>query len=136
MYSQHLSSSSPQGVQISSVVIQDIVLPPSVRNQMQSIIEQATATEEENFKHFQEIYNSRLEEELCGLIQSYEEGREKEYLLGNENINKEKVQLEDAISLSRKAEAKIREEARQKIQSIQERCLYDVKQIKDASVSI
>jgi hypothetical protein len=96
----------------------------------------ASTREQQNLKHDEEMYQSRMEDEVRGLLQSYGEEREEESQKGLEGINKEIVRLEDAIAQSKKAEAEIREDARVRIKSIHEKYAYEIQKTKDASVSI
>lgn len=68
--------------------------------------------------HQNNMQNTRMEEEVATLLQTFEEKKLTEKTSGIEKINEEKVKLNDAIAEAKKSEASIREEASAKIQKI------------------
>ncbi len=125
----------PQGVQLLSVVIRNVSLPSDVQWKMSQDAIESSNREEEGIEHFHDMHIAKMEEEMSGLLQSYNEDRQLESQIALERISREKVRLEGAIAMSKKAEAEIREEARARIQGILERGSYEVQKITDAAVS-
>ena len=68
--------------------------------------------------HQNNMQNTRMEEEVVTLLQTFDEQKIREETLGVEKINEERVKLNDAIAEARKSEAAIREEAKAKIQKV------------------
>ncbi len=77
--------------------------------------------------------DTRQQEEMRGLLQTYDEDRQQERQIALEQINLERVQLEDAIALTKKAEAEILEDARIRIESMHQKQAYEIQRIQDAS---
>ncbi len=91
--------------------------------------------EEESIQHIHEMQHIRMEEEMRGLLQSYDEIKKQENQITLAEINGEKYRLEDAIALAKKAEAEINEDSKVQIESMQEKHAYEIQKIKDATVS-
>ena len=123
----------PQGVQIVSVAIKNVTLPTEVQSKFNNEVVAHTTRQHERIKHLHAMKDTRQKEELRGLLQSYDEDRQEERQIALEQINLERVQLEDAIALTKKAEAEILEDARIRIENLQEKQSYEIQRIKDSS---
>lgn len=123
----------PQGVQVLSVAVKNVILPTTIRSQLGSKVVNLTSRQHERIKHLHAMTDTIHQEEMRGLLQTYDEDRQQERQIALEEINKERVQLEDAIALTKKAEAEILEDARIRIENMKERYSYEIQQIEDAS---
>ncbi len=123
----------PQGVQVLSVAVKNVILPTTIRSQLGSEVVNLTTRQHERIKHLHAMTDTIHHEEMRGLLQTYDEDRQQERQIALEEINKERVQLEDAIALTKKAEAEILEDARIRIENMKERYSYEIQQIEDAS---
>lgn len=126
---------SSQGVQILNVIIKSVKLPMNIQKQMSQEIQDIHTREEESIQHIHEMQHIRMEEEMRGLLQSYDEIKKQETQITLAEINGEKGRLEDSIALAKKAEAEISEDSRVQIESMQEKHAYEIQKIKDAMVS-
>ena len=79
--------------------------------------------------HQDNMQNTRMEEEVVTLLQTFEEKKIQEETAGTEKINVEKVKLNDAIAEAKKSEASIREEASAKIQKLRAENSLEVQRV-------
>ena len=123
----------PQGVQIVSVAIKNVTVPTEIQSKFSNEVVTLAKRQHERIKHLHSMKGTRQKEEMRGLLQSYDEGRQEERQIALEQINLERVQLEDAIALTKKAEAEILEDAKIRIENLQEKKSYEIQRIKDSS---
>jgi len=79
--------------------------------------------------HQNNMQNTRMEEEVVTLLQTFEEKELQEKTAGTEKINEEKVKLNDAIAEASKSEASIREEANAKIEKLRAENRLEVQRV-------
>lgn len=75
------------------------------------------------------IMKRLMEQEVISLLQSFEEIKLQEEVIGKEKINEAVIKLNDDIAASRKSEASIREEASGKIQKLRAENNLEVQRI-------
>jgi len=119
----------PQGVEILSIMIQSCTLPKEIEQQMEEKTKVISKNAQQRMFHQNNMQNTRMEEEIVTLMQTFEEQRQQEESAGAEQINEEKVKLNDAIAEAKKAEAAIREEAIAKIQKLRAESNLEVQRI-------
>jgi len=114
----------PQGVQIVSVMIKSCLLPKEIESQMEEKTKVISKNAQQRMFHQNNMQNTRMEEEIVTLMQTFEEKKQQEESAGAERINEEKVKLNDEMAEAMKSEATIREEADASIQKLKaENCL-------------
>ncbi|KAL7519710.1 hypothetical protein ACHAWX_004469 [Stephanocyclus meneghinianus] len=100
----------PQGVQILSIMIQSCTLPKEIETQMEEKTMVISKNAQQRMFHQNNMQNTRMEEEIVTLMQTFEELRHQEECAGSEQINEEKVKLNDAVADAKKSEATIIQE--------------------------
>mmetsp|Transcript_27822 Transcript_27822/g.50285 ORF Transcript_27822/g.50285 Transcript_27822/m.50285 type:complete len:534 (-) Transcript_27822:92-1693(-) len=119
----------PQGVEILSIMIKSCCLPTEIRGQMEEKTKVISKNAQQRMFHQNNMQNTRMEEEVVTLLQTFEEKKLQEETAGIEKINTEKVKLNDAIAEAKKSEASIREEASAKIQKLRAENNLEVQRI-------
>jgi len=99
----------PQGVQITSVMIMTVTLPDDICEQMSDKTMIISANAQQRMEHQNSMQNTRMNEQIQTMLQSFAEQREQMVTSGNEKENSEQVLLNDAIALAEKAELNIKE---------------------------
>ena len=110
-------------------MIQSCTLPKEIEQQMEEKTKVISKNAQQRMFHQNNMQNTRMEEEIVTLMQTFEEQRQQEESAGAEQINEEKVKLNDAIAGAKKAEAAIREEAIAKIQKLRAESNLEVQRI-------
>lgn len=116
-------------MEILSIMIQSCTLPKEIEQQMEEKTKVISKNAQQRMFHQNNMQNTRMEEEIVTLMQTFEEQRQQEESAGAEQINEEKVKLNDAIAEAKKAEAAIREEAIAKIQKLRAESNLEVQRI-------
>mmetsp|Transcript_25064 Transcript_25064/g.60293 ORF Transcript_25064/g.60293 Transcript_25064/m.60293 type:complete len:525 (-) Transcript_25064:174-1748(-) len=119
----------PQGVEILSIMIESCRLPKEIESQMEEKTKVISKNAQQRMFHSANMQNTRMEEEVVTLLQTFEETKIREETAGIEKINEEKVKLNDAIAGAQKSVAAIREEASSKIQKLRAENSLDVQRI-------
>ncbi len=119
----------PQGVQIVSVMIKSCLLPKEIESQMEEKTKVISKNAQQRMFHQNNMQNTRMEEEIVTLMQTFEEQRQQEESAGAERINEEKVKLNDEMAEARKSEATIREEADASIQKLKAENSLEVQRV-------
>jgi hypothetical protein len=134
----HLANIRPQGVEILSIMIQSCTLPQDISNQMEEKTKVISLNAQQRMYHQNNMQNTRMEEEIVTLMQTFEEQRVQEESSGREMINEEKVKLDDAKAEAVKSQAVIVEEGIARIQKLKAESALEVQRItnrKDESIS-
>mmetsp|Transcript_40925 Transcript_40925/g.85981 ORF Transcript_40925/g.85981 Transcript_40925/m.85981 type:complete len:531 (+) Transcript_40925:151-1743(+) len=119
----------PQGVEILSIMIESCRLPKEIESQMEEKTKVISKNAQQRMFHQNNMQNTRMEEEVVTLLQTFEEKKLQEETSGIEKINEEQVKLNDAIAEAKKSEAAIREEASAKIQKLRAESSLEVQRI-------
>mmetsp|Transcript_26804 Transcript_26804/g.48656 ORF Transcript_26804/g.48656 Transcript_26804/m.48656 type:complete len:352 (-) Transcript_26804:640-1695(-) len=119
----------PQGVEILSIMIESCRLPQEIESQMEEKTKVISKNAQQRMFHQNNMQNTRMEEEVVTLLQTFEEEKLQEETAGIEKINEEKVKLNDAIAEAAKSEASIREEAHVKIQKLRAENSLEVQRV-------
>ena len=99
-------------------MIQSCRLPEEIESQMEEKTKVISKNAQQRMFHQHNMQNTRMEEEIQTLMQSFEEQRLQEESAGEEQINEEKVKLNDDIAEAEKAVAAIREESNARIHKL------------------
>ncbi|KAL7537486.1 hypothetical protein ACHAXR_007850 [Thalassiosira sp. AJA248-18] len=121
----------PQGVEILSIMIESCRLPTEIESQMEEKTKVISKNAQQRMFHQNNMQNTRMEEEVVTLLQTFEEKKLQEETAGIEKINEEKVKLNDAIAEAKKSEASIREEASAKIQKLRAENNLEVQRVEE-----
>jgi len=81
--------------------------------------------------HINTLQNTRMDQQVQTLLQTFEEQREQELSSGDEILNAEQVKLNDTIAQAVKEEANIREETKVRIGNMEAENDLEVQRIKD-----
>jgi len=119
----------PQGVEILSIMIESCRLPQEIESQMEEKTKVISKNAQQRMFHQNNMQNTRMEEEVVTLLQTFEEKKLQEETAGVEKINEEQVKLNDAIAEAIKSEASIREEAHAKIQKLRAENSLEVQRV-------
>ena len=131
----YLRSRRPQGVEILSIMIESCRLPKEIETQMEEKTKVISKNAQQRMFHQNNMQNTRMEEEVVTLLQTFEEKKIQEETAGIEKINEEQVKLNDAIAEAKKSEAAIREEAAAKIQKLRAENSLEVQRVISRKVS-
>ena len=110
-------------------MIQSCTLPPDISNQMEEKTKVISLNAQQRMYHQNNMQNTRMEEEIVTLMQTFEEQRIQEESSGKEMINEEKVKLDDAKAEAVKSEAAIIEEGVAKIGKLKAESALEVQRI-------
>jgi len=116
-------------------VIQSIVL--SKENQFileEKIVSISEKTEQQIF-YEDEMKSSEMEAEIIAMRQTFLEEINREYQSGHEEINIEKVKLNDEISLAKRSEAAIEQETIVRIDNFFAQNDYEIQRVKDMTAA-
>ena len=119
----------PQGVQILSIMIQSCTLPKEIESQMEEKTKAICKNAQQRMFHQNNMQNTRIEEDIITLMQTFEELRHQEESSGAEQINEEKVKLNDAVAEAKKSEAIIIEEGIVRIDKLRAESDLEVQRI-------
>lgn len=119
----------PQGVQILSIMIQSCTLPSEIESQMADKTKVISLNAQQRMFHQNNMQNTRMEEEIVTMMQTFEEQRTQEESTGREMINEEKVKLDDARAEAVKSEATIVEEGIARIEKLCAESALEVQRI-------
>ena len=125
----HSSCTRPQGVQILSIMIQSCTLPSEIESQMADKTKVISLNAQQRMFHQNNMQNTRMEEEIVTMMQTFEEQRTQEESTGREMINEEKVKLDDARAEAVKSEATIVEEGIARIEKLRAESALEVQRI-------
>lgn len=125
----HSSCTRPQGVQILSIMIQSCTLPSEIESQMADKTKVISLNAQQRMYHQNNMQNTRMEEEIVTMMQTFEEQRTQEESTGREMINEEKVKLDDARAEAVKSEATIVEEGIARIEKLRAESALEVQRI-------
>ena len=106
----------PQGVQILSIIVRNITLPKNIVSQMLGKTMNISRSAQQRMEHMYAMQESRMEEEVATMMQTFTEMVSLESTAGAEKINHERVRLEDAGAAADRAEAEIRAETSNRLQ--------------------
>eukprot|EP00565_Helicotheca_tamesis_P007691 CAMPEP_0185735542 /NCGR_PEP_ID=MMETSP1171-20130828/25530_1 /TAXON_ID=374046 /ORGANISM="Helicotheca tamensis, Strain CCMP826" /LENGTH=495 /DNA_ID=CAMNT_0028405887 /DNA_START=1 /DNA_END=1488 /DNA_ORIENTATION=+ len=121
----------PQGIQVLSVMIKSVHLPGDITTQMSEKTMVISQNAQQRMYHEDAMQNTRMEEEVETMLQTFHEQREQEMTSGAETINAEQVKLNDSMAQASKSEANIREETNIKINNIKAENNLEVQRVKD-----
>mmetsp|Transcript_27351 Transcript_27351/g.44408 ORF Transcript_27351/g.44408 Transcript_27351/m.44408 type:complete len:127 (+) Transcript_27351:427-807(+) len=110
-------------------MIESCRLPQEIESQMEEKTKVISKNAQQRMFHQNNMQNTRMEEEVVTLLQTFEEEKLQEETAGIEKINEEKVKLNDAIAEAAKSEASIREEAHVKIQKLRAENSLEVQRV-------
>lgn len=116
-------------------MIESCRLPQDIESQMEEKTKVISKNAQQRMFHQNNMQNTRMEEEVVTLLQTFEEKKLQEETSGIEKINEEQVKLNDAIAEAKKSEAAIREEASAKIQKLRAENSLEVQRIVSRKVS-
>mmetsp|Transcript_6966 Transcript_6966/g.20896 ORF Transcript_6966/g.20896 Transcript_6966/m.20896 type:complete len:532 (-) Transcript_6966:335-1930(-) len=121
----------PQGVEIQSVMIKQISLPPDITDQMNEKTMVISQNAQQRMYHEDAMQETRMDMEVMKMTQSFSEERERETASGQERINEDMVKLSDEKAQAKKAEANIHEETKVKIDSMLAENSLEVQRVED-----
>ncbi|KAL3797104.1 hypothetical protein HJC23_000442 [Cyclotella cryptica] len=119
----------PQGVEILSIMIQSCTLPKEIESQMEEKTKVISKNAQQRMFHQNNMQNTRMEEEIVTLMQTFEELRHQEESSGAEQITEEKVKLNDAVAEAKKSEATIIQEGIARIDKLKAESDLEVQRI-------
>jgi len=122
-----------QGIQIQSVVVMSVSLPDDIQEQMKDKTMMISARAQQVMYHNEAMQSTRMEEEIRTKQQEFEEEQQEETIIGQEQINKEQMKLNDAVAEAAKADADIREETRVYLEKIEAQNAFEIQRINDSS---
>ena len=125
-----------QGIQIQSVVVMSVSLPDDIQEQMKDKTMMISARAQQVMYHNEAMQSTRMEEEIRTKQQGFEEEQQEETIIGQEQINKEQMKLNDAVAEAAKADADIREETRVYLEKIEAQNAFEIQRITDSGVSV
>eukprot|EP00568_Trieres_chinensis_P004429 CAMPEP_0183304176 /NCGR_PEP_ID=MMETSP0160_2-20130417/9358_1 /TAXON_ID=2839 ORGANISM="Odontella Sinensis, Strain Grunow 1884" /NCGR_SAMPLE_ID=MMETSP0160_2 /ASSEMBLY_ACC=CAM_ASM_000250 /LENGTH=574 /DNA_ID=CAMNT_0025467185 /DNA_START=106 /DNA_END=1830 /DNA_ORIENTATION=+ len=121
----------PQGVLIESVMITRVTLPDDITSQMTEKTMVISQNAQQRMYHENTMQNTRMEEEVAGMVQGFYEERMQETAAGEEKIGEEKVKLNDLVAQAKKSEANIREESQVRIEKMMAEKKLEEQRVKD-----
>jgi hypothetical protein len=110
-------------------MIQSCTLPKEIESQMEEKTKVISLNAQQQMFHQNNMQNTRMEEEIVTLMQTFEEQRVQEESTGKEMINEEKVKLDDAKAEALKSEAAIIEEGVARIAKLRAESSLEVQRI-------
>ena len=110
-------------------MIESCRLPKEIESQMEEKTKVISKNAQQRMFHSNNMQNTRMEEEVVTLLQTFEEQKRQEETSGIEKITEERIKLNDAIAEAKKSEAAIREEASAKIQKLRAENSLEVQRI-------
>ena len=117
-------------------MIESCRLPTEIESQMEEKTKVISKNAQQRMFHQNNMQNTRMEEEVVTLLQTFEEKKLQEETAGVEKITEERIKLNDAIAEAEKSEAAIREEAHAKIQKLRAENGLDVQRIVSRKVRL
>lgn len=122
-----------QGVEIQSVTIKSVKLPADIMSQMTEKTLVISQNAQQRINHENEMQDTRMEEQIHTMLQSFHEQREQEKTVCAETMNMERVKLNDARAQALKAEANIREDTKVKLEKLRAENALEVQRVKNST---
>mmetsp|Transcript_20843 Transcript_20843/g.30227 ORF Transcript_20843/g.30227 Transcript_20843/m.30227 type:complete len:138 (+) Transcript_20843:951-1364(+) len=116
-------------------MIKSVHLPSDITSQMSEKTMIISKNAQQRMFHINTLQNTRMDQQVQTLLQTFEEQREQELSSGDEILNAEQVKLNDTIAQAVKEEANIREETKVRIGNMEAENDLEVQRIKDRMVS-
>lgn len=117
-------------------MIKSCLLPKEIETQMEEKTKVISKNAQQRMFHQNNMQNTRMEEEVQTLMQTFEEQRVQEETTGAECINEERVKLNDEIAEAKKSAAAVREEADAQIQKLRAENSLEVQRVISRKVII
>jgi len=123
------------GIEIQSVVIQNIILFKENQSELEGETLSIRENKERQIFYEDEMKISEEEAEITAMRQTFLEEVNREYQSGREQINMEKVKLNDEISLAKRSESAIEQETIVRIDNFFAQNDYEIQRVKDMTTA-
>jgi len=122
---------NPQGVEILSIIIKDVLLPKEVLSQMEDGTLSISAKAEERILQEDIVQSIRMEREILTIRERSSAELSRENKAALLRIKSQKVQLNNEVTQATKSVTEVREESRDRIQKINTRTEYEIQSVQD-----
>lgn len=115
-------------------MIKSISLPSDITVQMTEKTMVISKQAQQRMHHQNAMQDNRMEQDVATMLQGFAEKKEQERTSGEETLNAEHVQLNDAVAEAKKLDANIREESKVKIERLKAANALELQRIEDEMV--